>query len=351
MIKYYKTIAFSKSILKSHFKFEDKFQVLPINMDCKPQSPYARHFPFFLEYSIEYSNNEPQGIELQTIRLNKEKEILNILSCLTNHRFFSYTPTQNVWGIKFPNKTAKEMTKDELLAFDNEESDYIHSGYYYCGMKEDLQIDCFSEFVSNNIFKNNAKHKYYINNPIDNYQSEIFFPDTLCYALQNYYNLSSKIKKKVNSCIYLACDGMDISEYKRSLSFLSYVSAIEGLVCLEVDNNEIKFFCPDCQSIELSPYKCPKCGRPIWGIKQKFIDFLSRFVFGSEKSQEKYKHIYNLRSKLTHTGKLFISDYEFSLRENDMEKDYNDRLMNLETLQLFRISLDSWLRYENKKNK
>jgi hypothetical protein len=36
---------------------------------------------------------------------------------------------------------------------------------------------------------------------------------------------------------------MDISSQKRSLSFLSYVSAIEGLVRLEIDDDEIPFEC------------------------------------------------------------------------------------------------------------
>ena len=76
---------------------------------------------------------------------------------------------------------------------------------------------------------------------------------------------------------------------------------------------------------------------------------MSTFVAGSEKSKKIYRDIYNLRCKITHTGKLFIGDYELSLDEGYAERENKDWLMRLKTLQLFRISLNSWLRYANKK--
>ena len=350
MKKYYKTIAFSNSILKTSFRYEDKFQILPIDMKGKPQSPYAHHFPIFLEYTIDYQNDEPTNLfSLEAIKINKEKEILNLLSCLTNHRFFQYNTSMIGWGIEMPNKLVEDMTEEERQNMDNRESFMFIRAYCYKGLKEDLKIEQFTNFKHTASFKEAQMHEYYTDNPIDDHKHEVCFPNTLYIALQNYYNLSSETRKKVNSCIYLACDGMDISSIKRSLSFLSYISAIEGLVELEVDDSEITFACGSCKTIESSPYLCPQCGRPIWGVKQKFVNFLSKFIAGSAKKKKKYSEIYNLRSRITHSGKLFQSDYELSFDEKDEEKSYNDWLMRLETLQLFRISLDSWLRYTEKK--
>lgn len=335
MKKYYKALVFSNSILKTSFRYEDKFQILPIDMEGKPKSPYARHFPMFLEYTIDYQNNEPTDIfSFGAIKINKEKEILNLLSCLTNHRFFQYNTSMFGWGIEMSNKRIEYMTEDERQNLNNSESRMFMGVYYYSGLQEDLKIEQFTDFKPTASFKEAQMHEYFTDNPIDDYNHEVCFPNTLYTALHNYYNLSSETRKKVNSCIYLACDGMDISSIKRSLSFLSYISAIEGLVGLEDD---------------ISPNTCPQCGRPILSINQKFVNFLSKFVAGSAKSQKKYKDIYNLRSRITHSGKLFQSDYELSFDENDEEKCYNDWLMRLETLQLFRISLDSWLRYTEKK--
>lgn len=352
MKKYYKALVFSNSVLKTCFRFEDKFQILPIDMEGKPQSPYARHFPMFLEYTIDYQNDEPTDIfSLGAIKINKEKEILNLLSCLTNHRFFQYNTSMMGWGIRLAEKLIDDTTDKERQELDGQDSCMFMGVYSYQGLKEDLRIEQFTDFKTTASFKEAQMHEYFTENPIDDYQHEVCFPNTLYTALHNYYNLSSETRKKVNSCIYLACDGMDISSNKRSLSFLSYISAIEGLVELEVDDNEITFACGSCKTIESSPYSCPQCGRPIWGIRQKFVNFLTKFVAGSEQSQKKYKDIYNLRSRITHSGKLFRGDYELSFDENNEEKDYHDWLMRLETLQLFRISLDSWLRYTKKKRK
>lgn len=335
MKKYYKALVFSNSVLKTSFRFEDKFQVLPIDMRGKPQSPAARHFPLFLEYTIDYQNNEPTDIFiLGSIKHNAEKEILNLLSCLTNHRFFKYDTSMIGWGIKIPNKLADDLTEEERQEIDNQESCMFMGVYYYPGLKEDLIIEQFTNFKPTASFKEAQMHEYFTDNPIDDYNHEVCFPNTLYTALHNYYNLSSETRKKVNSCIYLACDGMDISSNKRSLSFLSYISAIEGLIGLENDS---------------SPEICPQCKRPVFSVNQNFVKFLSKFVAGSVKSQKKYKDIYNLRSRITHSGKLFLSDYELSFDESNGEKEYSEWLMRLETLQLFRISLDSWLRYTEKK--
>lgn len=350
MKKYYKALVFSNSVLKTCFRFEDKFQVLPIDMRGKPQSIAARHFPLFLEYTIDYQNNDPTDVfSLGAIRINKEKEILNLLSCLTNHRFFKYDTSMIGWGVKMSDKLVEDMTEEEKQGMGDQDSCMFFGVYNYSGLKEDLRIEQFTDFKPTASFIEAQMHEYFTDNPIDDYSHEVCFPNTLYTALHNYYNLSSETRKKVNSCIYLACDGMDISSNKRSLSFLSYISAIEGLVELEEDDNEITFACGSCKTIESSPYSCPQCGRPIWGVKQKFVNFLSKFVAGSTKSQKKYKDIYNLRSRITHSGKLFQGDYELSFDKDDEEKSYNDWLMRLETLQLFRISLDSWLRYSEKK--
>ena len=335
MKKYYKALVFSNSVLKTSFRFEDKFQVLPIDMRGKPQSPAARHFPLFLEYTIDYQNNEPTDVfSLGAIRINKEKEILNLLSCLTNHRFFKYDTSMIGWGVKMSDKMVEDMTEEERQGMGNQDSCMFLGVYNYSGLKEDLRIEQFTDFKPLASMKEALMHEYFTDDPIDDSKHEVHFPNTLYTALHNYYNLSSETRKKVNSCIYLACDGMDISSNKRSLSFLSYISAIEGLVGLENDS---------------SPEICPQCKRPVFSVNQNFVKFLSKFVAGSAKSQKKYKDIYNLRSRITHSGKLFLSDYELSFDESNGEKEYSEWLMRLETLQLFRISLDSWLRYTEKK--
>jgi hypothetical protein len=350
MKKHYRKIVFSNSILTTSFRYENEFQVLPFNISNKPQCPYAKHFPLLLEYTLDFKDKEPNKmVKLTEFQINREKEILNLLSCLTNHRFFSYNSSMMGWGVEFPNKIIENMTETEKHIINNRESSFFIGGYIYNGLKEDLIIDEFTDYSYKAVYKDNLLNEYYTDNPIDDYKHEISFPATIYPALHSYYLLSDATRKKVDACIYLACDGIDISAHKRTLSFLSYVSAIEGLIGLEIGDDEIQFECGSCKHIKSSPYSCPICGRPIWGIKQKFIKFLSEFVAGSDKSKKIYSDIYNLRSKITHSGKLFSSDYELSFDDSKIEQENRDWLMRLKTLQLFRVSLDHWLRYTNKK--
>jgi hypothetical protein len=238
------------------------------------------------------------------------------------------------------------LSQDEKDIFNNNSSSWIICGYLYPGLKKNLEIKEFSEFYTPEIEFISPYYDYFTRNPIENDKLEIKFPETINYCLDNYYSLSSKTLKKIKSSIALICDGIDIVDYKRSLGFLSFVSAIEAFVSLEISDENIEFDCKNCNSIKNSPYRCPKCDRPIWGIKAKFKEFLSKFVAGSDESIAKYNKIYNLRSKITHQGQLFISDYELSLE--NMDKKETDWLMRMETLQLARISLTSWLRFEKK---
>lgn len=348
--KYYRKLLLSNSPLKKEFKFEDKFQLLPFDHTGKPYSPYAKHFPLYLEYVIEYDKEEPTDIfEIGSIRQNVEKELINLLSCLTNHRFFNYDSSTVGWGIPLPEKNIDDLSNEEKNRLIDLSSQWFLGGYIYKGLKDDLQIESFTELNDVADLVESTMHEYYMTDPVDDERHEITFPNTMPSALHFYYSLSDKTRKRVNSCIYLACDGMDIVNTKRSLGFLSFVSAIEGLVGLEVEDDEIEFDCGSCKHIKKSPYLCPNCGRPIWGIKQKFVHFLSTFVAGSEKSQKVYRDVYNLRSKITHTGKLFMSDYEMSFNDDNIQKSGEEWLMRLKTLQLFRIALESWLRFPNKK--
>ena len=100
MRKYYRTVVFTNSPLKTCFRYEDNFQVFPMDMEGNPNSPYAKHFPNYLEFSIDYSECKPDDIfTLTSIIVNHSKEIVNLLSCLTNHRFFIYDISVCGWGI------------------------------------------------------------------------------------------------------------------------------------------------------------------------------------------------------------------------------------------------------------
>lgn len=351
MRKFYKRIIFTKTPLNKSFRYRDKFQIYPLISNNAPKSPYNKHFPIFLEYYIDFDDNKnPKDIDIfddLTAQQVVEYEIINILSTLTNHRFFKYNADRNQWAIMTPNCGFENLDESQRELFNNQHSSWTICGFLYPGLRAELNIDKFSDIDIPCVEYISPYYEYFLNNPVENPKGEISFPETIIPCLDNYYALSSSTQKKIKSTIFLICDGLDISDYKRSLSFLSYVSAIEALTNIEFSDKDVEFECNNCKSISSSPYNCPECGRPIWGIKAKFKNFLAKFVAGADESISKYNKIYNLRCKIAHTGQLLIGDYEFGL-ENYREKKDNEWLMKLETLQLTRLSLTNWLRYPEK---
>ena len=78
----------------------------------------------------------------------------------------------------------------------------------------------------------------------------------------------------------------------KSLSFFSAVSAIETMINLEYKEEKIEFDCNHCKSLKSSARICQKCGKPKWGIAEKFREFLGKYVSNSKSSRRKFNKIY-----------------------------------------------------------
>ena len=69
----------------------------------------------------------------------------------------------------------------------------------------------------------------------------------------------------------------------------------------------------------------PQCGRPIWGVTAKVKNFLKEYVSSNDEDVKNYNKIYNLRSKITHTGDIFTGDSIY-----DSDEDRRDRENKME---------------------
>lgn len=88
-------------------------------------------------------------------------------------------------------------------------------------------------------------------------------------------------------------------------------------------------------------HHCENCGQPMYAVKKKFIDYLVKYVSCTDKIKKKFNDLYKLRSKIAHTGKLFLSDVEFSLM--NIEQNNKEWFKYVEVRQLARLSLYRWL--------
>lgn len=346
--KFCRNIIFSKTPLKSFLKCGDYFQIYPCDFAGAPQTD---RFNFPLVIDFWYDEDEPDEEvpeELKEVadflsknakQAKKLRRIIRLLCATTNHKFFSaFENTEVQWGLQMPNSKG-EVNREEI---NNTPSTLFMPVYTYPNMSQDLRIEDFSPQRHKSATL--VEHKtYFMNDPFDDKDKEMTFPDTIERIVSKYLELDAKSLKTIDTIFHLINNGIELETKMKSLSFLSFVSSIETLINLEYKgkNKEIEFACSDCQDIKSSPVNCKKCGKPIWGISSKFYTFLKTYVAYSEDSVKKYKRIYNLRSKLVHTGELLLGDEHISLGLSPKEEE--QWILHVETKQTARLAVIHWL--------
>lgn len=345
-IKYVKRIIFTLTPLKGIYRYKDEFQVYPINISGAPNGEQVKHHPVILEYhydELQMARIKPfddgplnEMMSHTLAQTNKLIQITNLLSSITNFRFFYYRDTEMNWSMPVPDK----MTEQEAQAYNNMSSNWSWKIYYYPAYKTDLQINQFS----NPDFKPlllKEHHQYYWYDPVEGQNKSIDLPNTIDQILDKYYELAPSDKKVIDSAIYQFCNGLDLFNTMKSLSFFSMVSSIETLVNHEYRKEKMEFKCNTCKSLKASSRTCPECGEPTWGLTAKFREFLFKYVSNVQGAAAIYNKIYSIRSKIAHTDYL-INDEKF------MNWDFNDKTeelstKHLEAKQLARRSLANWL--------
>ncbi|MES2733479.1 MAG: hypothetical protein V4714_17170 [Bacteroidota bacterium] len=343
MTNFIKTIAFTKTPLQGHFRFGDYFQVYPFISENGPNSKKAKHFPCIIELTFADSEikkvepfnlkNVDEMLSRVTVQNNKLIEITNLLSVISNYRFFTYRHLEGQWSIQTPDVVTEEM--------DNIRSTWTVNLFYYPQIAKEFSIKEFSQVDLPSIpFFD--KELYYYYEPLESIEKIINFPTDINEVIEAYLKLSLKEKVVCDSAIHLFCNGLDIFDKMKSLSFLSIVSSIETLVNYEYLGEKIEYECNDCKTLKNSERNCQKCGRPIWGVSAKFREFLFKYVSDEKEAKKMYSKIYDIRSKIAHTDYLING-------ENYGNWDFSDKteelyMRHIQAMQLGRRAISNWLR-------
>ncbi|MGH1336874.1 MAG: hypothetical protein ACRBFS_12190 [Aureispira sp.] len=344
--KYIRNIIFTRTPLTGVFRYKDEFQVYPLNKKNAPYSSKGPEFPVIIEYS--YDKNDIKSIEAfddeavdkkmaeTTLQTNKLIQLTDLLSAITNHRFFFYRHPEKKWALPIPEKF-DDSNREQL---NNSSSTKAILIYYYPNIGADMQISRLSTPLISAIPQIEPR-KYYYFNPVESVNKVITFPNNIHKVLGKYYCLNAKEHKIVSSAVYQICNGLDLQKNMKSLSFFSFVSSIETLITHEYQGEKLEFACKECQTLKSSPRVCRKCGSPKWGIAEKFREFLLKYVSSAEGARKMYSKIYSIRSKISHTEYLING-------ENFLNWDFDDKsqevsMKHLEVVQLSRRSLVNWL--------
>lgn len=286
------------------------------------------HFPIFLEYDVddceEYlifgeelrekgiSEKELEAMQKIPNEVRVRKEILYLMSSLTNFYFFDYNSVYGVWGIQCPN-----IDDEQTNSYKNRTSHCFIGCYTYPSFSSDLNISEFTQC---------SEYYKLTEDPLFYFKSDIKFenglpvtlPFYLDFALERYYSLGVDTRKTVLQCLGLLNNGIELFANKSSISFLSIASSIEGMALLDLK----------------------KYGHEEnLGAKKRFIRYLECYVAG--KSGKKFKEYYEKRCNITHESCVFLSDYDLfgNIRQQD-----EDWVMRLELLQAARMAFFYWIR-------
>lgn len=323
----------TKTPLWTAYQYRDVFILQPIVRKDIPKSPYARHYPVFVDFYID--TDEPKSeFELVALSLDSVKEICTILTALSNFEFFTYSTTNCAWGAIAPSCSFDEMTSEEISLWNKQARNSVWMpvlGYTYEGFEHDMLIDSITLQSPNKSMICDTNIGYFIDDPEEYGKSGIILPENITYALDTYYGLDATSRKSVFAAMILISNGINLGIQYLSLGFISYISAIETLVTLEYKKVKVEH--------------CDKCGQPKYKVRKKFLDLLAKYVSSTEKSQSKFKKMYDLRSKIAHAGELFISDVEFNLLKRD-EMD-GEWFKYIEVQQLARLCVFRWLLMNN----
>jgi len=338
-----RNIIFTKTPLDGKYKYKDEFQIYPLNLPKAANSKITDHFPIIIEFWYDKDelpevkefekDSTNKWIASATAQTNKLIKLTNLLSSITNFRFFFYRKPETFWAIPL-------LEKIEEKDYNETSSIWSASLYYYPEIAKDLKIDSLSD-PSFKYIPLIPQKRYYWFNPVESKDKFIDLPSSINNIISKYLMLEGQVLNVADSCIYQICTGIELYYNMKSLSFFSLVSAIETLVNYEFRNEVIEYECTDCRSLKSSERHCNKCGSPIWGVTAKYREFLFKYVSNEGKAKQLYNKIYDIRSKITHTD--YLINGENYLNWNFTDKTNEINVKHLETLQLARRSLINWL--------
>lgn len=338
----FRIIVFTKTPLRKAFRYKDVFQLVPYTKDFKPEvTRYAVDYPCFLEYSLPDDNCDGKA------QWDRDREIPVLLTAFSIYRVFIYDFYASSWGVRYPvfcyDYVVNELKEDEKDIF-KEEPVFYYPFFHYKDPTHKLKGKSFSEIAEGDMMTLRKQYEVYIDSEQDRYdirndKAEITFSEETVKCLDAYFAMDDKKQKKIYSAARLISDSIALKYYRHSLSFMAGVAALETLSDMVTNDKDlIEEDCHSCHHIISSPFTCPKCGRPIWGVTAKVKNFLKEYVSSKDEDVKNYNKIYNLRSKITHTGDIFTSD---SIYDSDDERRDKENKMEYKLLEYSRRGMAS----------
>ncbi len=272
--------------------------------NAEPEFFNEPHLPKNVKYPV------PKGMVQSAVNQNKYNELLRLLSLISNYYHFGYTSDQ-AWYIPI---------SPERQGFQSAE----------WGQKMPPDIDK-NEFDPKTRIEVNKKDslEYYGDNLFNRITNEIIYPDTVEQLLDKYFELAESDKQILDKSIRLFCHGLELNAKIQSMAIVAFISSIENIVTFNHKDE---------------PEDSCECGEIKYGVTRKFKKFVGKHIKAESNTKlKKYvDKIYDLRSKIVHSGGLHVGDLDRKMWVTP--KLDEDTFLIQEIEQICRICLVNWIK-------
>ena len=274
-MKILRNIFFVNTKIYTGYRYKDLFSIIPINgLDKLPK--HAKYYPCIIEVRYEGPNVDPLCTDIELVMKYSDqkrefysKKIEQILSLLT---------VFTIYHFKMP-------SLNEEWFNDGSENRIINQGFTINDFES--ETDSFSEISSPSEVWHEKDYLILI-------LERFVLPSNLDQLLDLFFNSQIDFSERFYKSAKLHHIATNLYYESVSLSFTAFISSIETLAQFYYKESKV----------------CEKCSQPQYSATRKFRDFFLEFGEGKYLDREFVEKIYNWRSKMLHTGDLFISELE-----------------------------------------
>lgn len=270
------------------YRYRGLFQILPPKDDFTKPKAMVGHHPLIFQWkyqapqSVEKEPGQPempQWVHENDASGAKAREIFLVLGVFLNSRLFEYQGKQS-WFLPLD-----ESHRGSMEPLWGQE---FYTVKDFSSSIDDLSdVDDIGEIAR-------VESNTYFNRYAETFDAVFDIPEDLDFLLDAYFGLDTNQRERFLSACALFEKGSELWGSHPSLSFIAFVSSLETLINLEHEDEEVK--------------KCGECGQDRYRVTKKFRDFFAKYGSDSLEFKKYSMKIYQYRSKVVHTGELFVGE-------------------------------------------
>lgn len=292
-------VVFTNKPISGFFRYKNAFQIIPSDETWNRTETIRAHHPLMLEIKLSNINGialyrksalsdwpvveTDESIPNEMLEFDKKfkavEEINALLTLFSGNTFFVYD-TKKYWFAPLSTLSSQSFWGQQSYAMSEESNARFQGSEFTPHQGQEI------EYIEQTKFYTTYAHA--LNT------SPIQFPNSIHSLLDKYFHL----RKPVKNVFFTAClffnQAVEIARINSALGVALLASSLESII--------------DFEHKGMSVEHCHECGQPKYGVRQKFLKFLSENANGSTEFRKVADTFYKWRSKVFHAGQFTDDD-------------------------------------------